>query len=38
MSDTRLPADDACFVSHLECSGTGERHDPGRLHNTSPGP
>lgn len=27
--------DDRCFVSHLECSATGERHDPSRLHNTS---
>jgi threonine synthase len=36
MPDTRLPLqDDRCFVSHLECSATGERHDPGRLHNTS---
>jgi len=26
---------DTCFVSHLECSATGERHDPDRLHNTS---
>jgi threonine synthase len=26
---------DTCFVTHLECSATGERHDPGRLHNTS---
>jgi threonine synthase len=26
---------DACCVSHLECSATGERHDPARLHNTS---
>jgi threonine synthase len=24
-----------CFVSHLECSATGERHEPGRPHNLS---
>jgi len=26
---------DSCFVSHLECSATGERHEAGRLHNLS---
>jgi threonine synthase len=26
---------DACFVTHLECSMTGERHEPGVLHNLS---
>jgi threonine synthase len=26
---------DSCFVTHLECSMTGERHDAGRLHNLS---
>lgn len=26
---------DACFVTHLECSATGERHEAGRLHNLS---
>jgi threonine synthase len=26
---------DACFVTHLECSMTGERHDAGVLHNLS---
>jgi threonine synthase len=24
-----------CFVSHLECSATGERHEAGRAHNLS---
>ncbi len=27
--------DDAYCVSHFECSATGERHDPNRLHNVS---
>jgi hypothetical protein len=27
--------DDACFVTHLECSATGERHDADRLHTVS---
>jgi threonine synthase len=27
--------DDACFVTRLECSATGERHDPDRLHTVS---
>ena len=36
MPDARPTApDDACFVTRLECSATGERHDPSRLHNTS---
>jgi threonine synthase len=26
---------DSCFVTHLECSMTGVRHDAGRLHNLS---
>jgi len=26
---------DSCFVTHLECSMTGERHDAGQLHNLS---
>ena len=26
---------DSCFVTHLECSMTGERHEAGRLHNLS---
>jgi threonine synthase len=26
---------DPCFVTHLECSMTGERHEAGRLHNLS---
>src|SRR6478735_4385972 len=26
---------DSCFVTHLECSMTGERHDAGSLHNLS---
>ena len=26
---------DSCFVTHLECSATGERHEAGRLHNLS---
>ena len=26
---------DSCFVTHLECSMTGERHDAGVLHNLS---
>jgi threonine synthase len=25
----------SCFVTHLECSATGERHEPGRLYNLS---
>lgn len=29
------PTDAGCFVSHMECSGTGERHDAGTLHNLS---
>ena len=27
--------DPACFVTQLECSATGERHDPDRLHTVS---
>jgi threonine synthase len=30
-----VPGADACFVSQLECSATGEPHDPNRLFNTS---
>ena len=26
---------DSCFVTHLECSMTGERHDAGQVHNLS---
>jgi threonine synthase len=31
----RPSIDNRCFVTHLECSMTGERHDAGRLHNLS---
>src|SRR5579872_1307600 len=30
-----LKCDRATFVSHLECSLSGERHEPGRLWNLS---
>ena len=26
---------DSCFVTHLECSATGERYEPDRLHELS---
>ena len=26
---------EACFVTHLECSAGGERHEAGRLYNLS---
>ena len=31
----RASMTDSCFVTHLECSMTGERHDAGQLHNLS---
>jgi threonine synthase len=30
-----LTASRPSFVTHLECSMTGERHEAGRLHNLS---
>jgi threonine synthase len=34
MHDT-LPGGPACFVTHLECSATGERHEANVLHGLS---
>ena len=30
-----MSSDGRCFVTHLECSATGERHDADTLHNVS---
>jgi threonine synthase len=35
MPEHRPAPGDTSYVTHLECSATGERHDPARLHNTS---
>lgn len=35
LHDDNLTADRPNFVTHLECSGTGERHDAGIVHNLS---
>ena len=34
-ADRAAEADDGCFVSHLECSATGERYESGRVHGLS---
>ena len=35
LHDDNIMADRPCFVTHLECSATGERHDAGMIHNLS---
>ncbi len=35
LHDDNLIADRPCFVTHLECSATGERHDASMIHNLS---